>query len=87
VYKSVNIGTNCLSDACVTIGTVQKISNMHVLTLCLLKIVEVVIQGHETSFEAGTNREVKYDGFLISVKVTAEQGGSERQEDPTSPPH
>jgi hypothetical protein len=87
VYKSVNIGTNCLSDACVTIGTVQKTSNMHVLPLCLLKVVEVVMHGHEISFEAGTNREVKYDCILISVKVTAEQGGSQTQEDPTFPSH
>ena len=72
MYQSVNIGTNCLSNACVTIGPVQKISNIHVLTLCLLGVIEVVVQGHETSFEAGTNRGVKYDCFLISVKVTTE---------------
>jgi hypothetical protein len=51
---------------------------MHVLTLCLLVVVEVVVHGHETSFEAGTNREVKCDCFLISVRVTTEEGGPER---------
>jgi len=72
VYNNGYIGTNCLSNNGVTIRPVHKIFNLHELTLCILGVVKVVVYGHETGFEAQTNREVKYDCFLISVKVTAE---------------
>ncbi len=49
-------------------------------------VVKVVVYGHETSFEARTNREVKYD-FPISVEATAEQGGSRTEEYPKSSAH
>lgn len=72
MYKIEDKRANCLSDARATVRPVHRSFNLHELTLLVLGVVKVVVYGHETSFEDGTNREVKYDYFLISVEVTAE---------------